>query len=246
MRTHISIIIPTLNEQKALPLLLDDLKKQTDKNFEVIIVDAKSKDLTRKKALSFNKQLSLTFIDSPKGNVAFQRNLGASNAQSGYLFFMDADTRLAANAIENLLMHIHKEKKQLYLPIIRPSNPTLVNRMLVNFSIRGVQFLQKIKTPLSIGPIIVIHKSLFNTIKGFDESIIIGEDHNIIIKSYRAGVTATFLHDVKCEFSMRRFDSVGTWHVVWQYAQFTTEILVKGSIGSRKKNYEMGGQRYLK
>ena len=46
----ISIIIPTLNEEKFLPKLLESLAKLKEKTFEVIVVDGTSSDKTVKKA----------------------------------------------------------------------------------------------------------------------------------------------------------------------------------------------------
>ncbi len=43
----LSIIIPTLNEEKYLLGLLNSLKKQTYMDFEVIIADNNSKDRTK-------------------------------------------------------------------------------------------------------------------------------------------------------------------------------------------------------
>jgi len=45
-----SIIIPCLNEEKSLPLLLKDLAGQTLQDFEVIVVDGQSQDKTVVKA----------------------------------------------------------------------------------------------------------------------------------------------------------------------------------------------------
>jgi len=43
----LSIIIPTLNEEKFLPHLLKSLKDQTFKDFEIIVADNNSTDITR-------------------------------------------------------------------------------------------------------------------------------------------------------------------------------------------------------
>ena len=43
---YFTIVIPTLNEEELLPLLLDDLSHQTYKNFEIYVVDGKSSDRT--------------------------------------------------------------------------------------------------------------------------------------------------------------------------------------------------------
>ena len=42
----ISIIVPALNEENYLPRLLDSLEKQNTKDYEIILADAGSKDIT--------------------------------------------------------------------------------------------------------------------------------------------------------------------------------------------------------
>ena len=50
----LSIIIPTLNEEKYLPLLLEAIKKQkVDGNLEIIVADAGSQDRTIEIARDF-------------------------------------------------------------------------------------------------------------------------------------------------------------------------------------------------
>ncbi len=48
-----SIIIPTLNEEENLPILLSSIEKQNYKNYEVIISDSFSTDKTREVAAIF-------------------------------------------------------------------------------------------------------------------------------------------------------------------------------------------------
>lgn len=50
-KNKISIIIITLNEEKNISNILDDLKSQTYNNFEIIISDSNSSDKTEKLAL---------------------------------------------------------------------------------------------------------------------------------------------------------------------------------------------------
>lgn len=42
-----SVIVPTLNEERILPNLLNSLSNQSFKNFELIVVDGNSQDKTR-------------------------------------------------------------------------------------------------------------------------------------------------------------------------------------------------------
>ena len=102
MKPYFSIIIPTLNEEKYLPLLLKDLSNQTFQEFEVIVVDGKSEDQTVNKAQTFTKLVKrLTIITSVR-NVSTQRNAGAKIAIGKQLLFNDADNRLPKLFLEGL------------------------------------------------------------------------------------------------------------------------------------------------
>ena len=89
-----SIVIPTLNEEKYLPLLLRDLTEQTFTKFEVIVVDGNSDDQTIKEAQKFKNKLTLKTITVKKRQVGFQRNIGAKKTRAPWVIFMDADNRL--------------------------------------------------------------------------------------------------------------------------------------------------------
>ncbi len=85
----ISIIIPTLNEAIHLPLLIADLNAWPY-NFELIIVDGESTDLT----VSIAKIQGIDVIKSPKKNRGYQLKIGASKAKGDWFLFLHADSRL--------------------------------------------------------------------------------------------------------------------------------------------------------
>ncbi len=247
MDPQISVVIITLNEENYLPLLLEDLARQTDTDFEVIISDGGSIDKTEEKALSFKDRLRISFIKSPKAQASFQRNLGAKNAKGDYFFFLDADTRIKKTyVIERLKKHIKTDPQMLYLPIIKPGKNTFRNRLLFGFSVNSVKLLQKLHKPMSIGPLIVMHRSLFDKIKGYDEKMRMAEDHNIVIRAYKEGYAGKFLDDVPVIFSMRRFDKKGSWKMLKDYAKYTFITLVKGGVYDKNLDYAMGGQEFDK
>jgi glycosyltransferase involved in cell wall biosynthesis len=82
----LSVICPTLNEEKSLGILLHSLKQQTFRDFEVIVVDSFSKDLTPRIAALFGARLIQV-----EGRVSKARNQGAAVATAPYLLFIDAD-----------------------------------------------------------------------------------------------------------------------------------------------------------
>jgi glycosyltransferase involved in cell wall biosynthesis len=246
MQPLISVIIPTLNEENYLPKLLEDLKKQTRKSFEVIVVDAHSDDMTKKVANTFHKDFDFHFLESSKRQNSLQRNLGAEKAKGEYLFFMDADTRVPPDTIEKLEQHIREDGNKVYMPVIVSSNPGWAYRSLVAFTIFAVQGLQKIGKHFSLGGHIVIKKSLFDRLHGFDLQVIVSEDHNLITRAHQMGADAQILFDAPCVFSMRRWEREGIGHVLVKYAWFNIETFIRGGVYSKSLGYEMGGHNYKK
>ncbi len=90
----VSVIIPTLNEEKALRATLEDLFHQTGL-YEVIVVDGGSSDRTREIAEADPR---LRFVSAPKGR-AVQMNTAARMACGEWLLFLHADTLLPKSAI---------------------------------------------------------------------------------------------------------------------------------------------------
>ena len=102
----VSVIIPTYNEETALPETLRDLLCQPG-DYELIIVDGVSSDRTcaivAELALSPQSSALSTarLLSSPKGRAA-QMNVGAKQANGEWLLFLHADTRLPDGAIQRL------------------------------------------------------------------------------------------------------------------------------------------------
>ena len=76
----LSIIIPTLNEEKLLSLLLKEIKKQNFLDYEIIVADANSGDKTVEIAKSFGCKIVKGGLP-PKG-----RNEGAKSLGEMYFY----------------------------------------------------------------------------------------------------------------------------------------------------------------
>jgi glycosyltransferase involved in cell wall biosynthesis len=240
MTPLISIIIPTLNEEKYLPRLLADLEKQKEQNFEVIVVDAKSDDKTKENALVYAKKFPFQFVESTKRNHSYQRNLGVSKSRGKYIFFLDADSGISSEVTEKIAMYCRKEKKLLYLTYPKPSPNKLSYKIIFFFSVGFVRMLDVLGKGLAFGPGMVIERSLFEKIGGFDEKAYVSEDQNLVIKSREAGIRARFLSDVFYSYSMRRFEDESLFVMVVKYCVFILITVFKGVVYTRAIQYKYG------
>ncbi len=96
---NIAVIIPVLNEQKALAALLPELLSSFGFE-ELIIVDGGSWDQTTDVARTICQSapdVHTRIINGPRGRAS-QMNAGAALAKSDILVFLHADTQLPHNA----------------------------------------------------------------------------------------------------------------------------------------------------
>ena len=90
---RLSIIIPALNEARALPLLLEDLKRIALPH-EIIVADGGSTDGTPALAAKAGARV----VTAPRGRGA-QMHAGALQSRGEILCFLHADVRMPAAAI---------------------------------------------------------------------------------------------------------------------------------------------------
>ena len=104
-----SIIVPVFNRPGEMRELLESLSKQTEKNFELIIVedgsDKKSDDL----ALEFGDKIDIHYFYKENEKPAIARNFGAKNAHGNYFLFFDSDCILPENYFEKLNSALSKK-----------------------------------------------------------------------------------------------------------------------------------------
>ncbi len=93
----ISVVVPTLNEEKYLGRLLGSLSKQTFKDFEIVISDCASQDSTREIAKKYPK---VRIVIEKKKGISAGRNAGARVAKGKILVFLDADTSANERLLE--------------------------------------------------------------------------------------------------------------------------------------------------
>lgn len=105
-KDNISVVIINHNNERFLPICLASVFKNTPS--EVIVVDDASSD----KSIQIIENYPIKLIKNKKifGPVK-SRNIGASFAKNEYLLFLDSDTELSKNYIENLCSFLDNNKK---------------------------------------------------------------------------------------------------------------------------------------
>jgi len=239
-----SIVIPVLNEEECLPQLLNDLVKQTSHDFEVIIADGGSTDQTISKTKIFADKMSLKILPQSKQNVSLQRNRGAKEATAPYLIFFDADVRIPSGFIKKLESQIKKQKGYFYttaLAVNKESQAQLVIIEFINFTLELFNSLGK---PFVPGFNIIIEKGLFQKLNGFDPTLKLAEDHDLVQRARKIGVILKIVKQPVLYASFRRPEKIGYLKLITQYTISSIYTLLGEPIRKELFAYPMGGHVY--
>lgn len=195
----LSIIIPVLNEEKLLPVLLDYLQNTKYTEDEIIVVDGGSKDNTCTIANSYPVRLFHTEVSSR----AKQMNLGAKNALHDILYFLHADSIPPKSFSQDIkTARQHGIKLGGYKLKIGDKNqgPKIIN-----------SFFTKIDLLIFQGggdQSLFILRDVFNELNGFDENYDIMEDFDLVSRSRSLGYKKAIL-DQYIQVSDRKYKSNG-------------------------------------
>lgn len=244
MHPRFSIIIPALNEEKLLPRLLEGIKNQSFRNFEVILVDASSHDNTIKIAQSFKKSFPLTIEVVTAQNVSFSRNVGAKKAKGDYLFFIDADNYIPTSFLAATNSSLEKGY-EMVIPSVKPDSKKIIHKVGFVIVNRLVHLLKKTGIYFSTGGNLIIQKTIFEKIHGFDDSIVVCEDHDLVQRAAKHNTKIDFSYKARVVFSVRRLEKEGI-AVLVKYFISTVYIMLFGKITKKIYNYQMGGDYYSK
>jgi len=229
---RISVVIPSLNEEKYLPILLESLKNQTFKDYEVIVADAGSKDQTIEIAKSYGAKVVAGGMPGPG------RNRGAESATGEFLFFFDSDVVLPTDFLEKAIT----EMDDLYIDLATceflPLSELTIDKAVFQLSNLIVKMNQNLN-PRAAGFCIFINRRLFKRIGGFDESVVIAEDHDLVERASKFR-PLKFLKSTSLSVSVRRLDKEGRLALLQKYVKVEMHLLTKGSVKDDIIEYEFG------
>ncbi|MDF1583793.1 MAG: glycosyltransferase family 2 protein [Methyloprofundus sp.] len=173
----LSVVIPIGPNDSAWHPLLKDLTV-LGPNIEIILAACQPPPE------NFNFPDQVTWLDAPQGR-AKQLNAGAAQVSRPVVWFLHADTRVTAGVPEALASYIESNEVNLGYFKLKFANDgpgqTQLNAWAANMRSRyfGLPFGDQ-------G--FILHKSLLESLKGFDETVIVGEDLDFVVRVKAKGI----------------------------------------------------------
>ncbi len=228
----VSIVIPTLNEEKVLRRSLESIKKQkTSHEFGIVIVDSDSKDNT----LDIAKEFTDDILYAPPGIIGVARQKGSADSSGEVIVSAGADNIYDERWLEELLAPIAEKRCVATAGMLVPLDGNAVENIFSDFFFSpfcGVSLALGI--PLVAGESMAFTRKAFKEVGGYDTSRVTGEDIDLIKKLGKVG-KAEYCPKSVTYFSMRRIRKWGYAKYLWFHG---TNFFRMHSSGKVHREYE--------
>ena len=202
-----SIIVPVYNRPDEVDELLGSLTEQTEKDFEVIIVEDGSSVTCEKVCNDYKATLDIHYFMKENSGPGQSRNYGVARAKGEYVIILDSDVVLPPGYIESVSDELEKAPADAFGgPDKAHSSFTDIQKaisysMTSFFTTGGIRGSKKKKLdkfyPRSFN--MGVRRDVYNKLGGFSK-MRFGEDIDFSIRIFKAGC--------KC----RLFPESWVWH----------------------------------
>lgn len=204
----VSFIVPARDEEDFIESCLDSIKaQQTDRSYEIIVVDGRSTDNTVDKA----KAAGATVIEQDEGRIGAGRDLGAQQAAGDWYVFIDADTVVEEAYLDTMLRFI--EEHELVGASARCRMPGIRSKIMQG-SINHV--LARLPRPVLPGFNIVVESEAYHAVDGFSD--VPNEDTDFSRRLAAYGETAYYPEQM-VKTSSRRIKKSGLTGTLYHYVK---------------------------
>lgn len=188
----ISIIIPLYNGSRYISQTIESIICQTYTDWEIVVVNDGSTDNSLDIINKIAEKIpdKITILTIPNSGISTARNIGVSSSKGQYIAFIDQDDIWIASKLEKQVKFMEASKAELTF-----TNVIIIDDKGISTSNISVLELNKydnsgtntFKTLLfnNFIPIssIMIRRSLFNYIGGFDPKYKYAEDFDLVLRS---------------------------------------------------------------
>lgn len=234
----ISIIIPTLNEEKLLPQILSQFTPELKNkyNFEVIISDGGSTDNSLSIAKGYNCIITEN-NSSIKQSISEGRNTGALKASGELFIFFNADTIInniylffesVINSFQNEDIVAVTCNIKVFKSEQKYSDKIFHN--IFNLYIRELNFLG---IGMGRGECHCIRRSAFQKVNGYNNKLIAGEDFDLFRRLSHLG-KIKFLKELTIYESPRRYRKYGYISVLGDWTLNSLSVLFRNKSISKE------------
>ncbi len=234
----ISIIIPTLNEEKLLPQILaqfpPDICRRHD--VEIIISDGGSSDATVRIARDAGAEV-VEHAGQHRQTIAEGRNNGARIARGDVLVFINADIR-----VSDTEQFFSEVSRCLATPGVHgvtaevrvfPEEEILSDRIFHFGHNLYVRFLNVIGEGMGRGECQVLRRSIFDAVGGYNAAMVAGEDYDLFRRVRKKGKIVMMKNALIFE-SPRRFRKYGYLHIVWGWTRNALAVIFRNKSSSEE------------
>ncbi len=211
MPLTISIIIPVKNEATQLPVLLNYLNAASGQMHiaEIIVSDGMSTDDT----VSIANLNGAKVVVSKQAGRGRQMNAGAKIATGDILYFLHADSIPPTGFVEDILQQINGGKVAGCYRLRFDDDHWFLkaNAWFTRFNVNAIRFGDQS---------LFVRKTLFETIGGFSEDLIIMEDQEIIHRIRKQGSFAVIAGYVTTSARKYRVNGIYRMQGIFFYIYF--------------------------
>ena len=208
--TKFSIIIPVYNRPDEVTELLDSLTRQTDKGFEVLVVEDGSTVPCEEICKRYEKKLDLHYYFKPNSGRSETRNYGMDRATGDWFIIYDSDVIVPPQYIATVRKALQDNPVDCYGGPDAADNSFTDVQKAINYSmtsvmttggIRGATKNKKKFSPRSFN--MGISRACYQKIGGYKNMI--GEDIDLSIRIQQAGFKTTLIPEAYV-YHKRRVD----------------------------------------
>ena len=189
-----SIIVPVYNRPDEVDELLASLVEQTEKDFEVVIVEDGSSKPCKEVCDRYADALDLHYYMKPNGGPGQSRNYGVERAKGDYVLILDSDVVLPPGYISSVSEELQREPADAFggpdcaHPSFTDTQKAISYSMTSFFTTGGIRGSKKKKLdkfyPRSFN--MGVRRDVYNKLGGFSK-MRFGEDIDFSIRIFKAG-----------------------------------------------------------
>jgi len=182
MFPDISVIIPTYNRSAMLLRALESVRRQTLPPTEIIVVDDGSTDDTAK--VITREFPEVQYIHQENSGVSSARNTGINAARGEWIAFLDSDDEWLPTKLGEQVKALHHqpEYRISHTAEIWIRHGRQVNPMKKHRKYGGYIFQQCLPLCIISPSSVIIHRSVFQEVGMFDESLPACEDYDLWLR----------------------------------------------------------------